>query len=117
MTSFLFAVFHMNVFLLPPLFVLGVALGVLALRSGSLAPGIILHGSGNALLILGPQAEEGPLGYAVLAGCAAAAAALLWWQNRRAGPGLVAQLLGVPVPEVPVPEVPVPEVPVPEVPR
>ena len=43
----------MNVFLLPPLFVLGIALGVLALRSGSLLPGIILHGSCNAALLMG----------------------------------------------------------------
>jgi sodium transport system permease protein len=100
-SSFLFAAYHMNVFLLPPLFLLGIALGVLALRSGSLLPGIILHGAGNALLILGPQAEDGTVGYAVLAGCTAAAVALLWWQNRRAGPGLLVQLLGVPVPEVP----------------
>ncbi|HYV40067.1 MAG TPA: ABC transporter permease subunit/CPBP intramembrane protease, partial [Gemmataceae bacterium] len=33
-SSFLFAAYHMNVFLLPPLFLLGIALGVLALRSG-----------------------------------------------------------------------------------
>jgi sodium transport system permease protein len=108
-SSFLFAAFHMNVFLLPILFILGVALGVLALRSGSLLPGILLHGSGYALLLAGPnvlgpwQPDGGsnPLGLAVVIGCTLAAAFLLWWQNRRTGSGLIAALLGVPQPVIP----------------
>jgi hypothetical protein len=110
-SSFLFAAFHMNVFLLPVLFVLGVALGVLALRSGSLLPGILLHGSGYALLLAGPDVlgpwQPGgggdPLSLAVVAGCTLAAAFLLWWQNRRTGLGLMAALLGVPQPVIPPP--------------
>jgi sodium transport system permease protein len=112
-SSFLFAAFHMNVYLLPLLFVLGVALGVLALRSGSLYPGIVLHGSSYALLLLGSgaRAVPGPAGggddtvyNVIVVVCTLAAAWLLWWQNRRSGSGLIAALLAVPVPETPVME-------------
>lgn len=57
LSSFLFAVFHMNVFALLPTFLLGVAAGVLAVRSGSLLPGIILHAGCNILLQGGPLAS------------------------------------------------------------
>jgi sodium transport system permease protein len=99
-SSFLFAAFHMNVFLLPPLFLFGVALGVLALRSGSLIPGIVLHGSCYALLLAGPSdAWVAPWTVTVLT--TLAAVGLLWWQNRRTGSGLVAALMAVPRPEPP----------------
>jgi sodium transport system permease protein len=109
-SSFLFAAFHMNVFLLPPLFLLGIALGILALRSGSLLPGILLHGSCYALLLLGSTwpdlwdaaAETGVGQYVFTALATAAAAALLWWQNRRTGSGLVEALLALPEPVTPV---------------
>ena len=111
-SSFLFAAFHMNVFLLPPFFLLGIALGILALRSGSLLPGIILHASCYAVVQFGPPwlggaapgASANPLGgwpAAVTAVCTLAAAALLWWQNRRSGSGLVEALLGLPQPVIP----------------
>jgi sodium transport system permease protein len=111
-SSFLFAAFHMNVFLLPPLFLLGVALGTLALRSGSLLPGIILHGSCYALLLFRSAgrggattadvpADAGLWQYAVTASCTLAAAVLLWWQNRRTGSGFFEALLAVPKPITP----------------
>jgi sodium transport system permease protein len=108
-SSFLFAAYHMNVFLLPPLFLLGIALGILALRSGSLLPGIFLHGICYALLLLGSTwpalwdaaAQTGAGQYVVTALCTVAAAALLWWQNRRTGSGLVEALLALPEPVTP----------------
>jgi sodium transport system permease protein len=104
-SSFFFAAFHMNVFLLPPLFLLGIALGMLALRSGSLLPGILLHASGLYMLLVGVQADSIGLSDAGLGGlaggCAAGAAALLWWQNRRSGSGLFEALLALPQPEDP----------------
>jgi sodium transport system permease protein len=54
LSSFLFAAFHMNVFMLVPAFLLGVALGVLAVRCGSVLPGMILHFAGSLLLLGGP---------------------------------------------------------------
>jgi len=100
-SSFLFAAFHMNVFLLPPLFLLGIALGILALRSGSLLPGIILHGSCYAVLQFGPTWLDGGRPYAVTGACTLTAAGLLWWQNRRRGSGPVAALLALPQPVIP----------------
>ena len=85
-SSFMFAAFPMNVFLLPPLFVLGVALGTLALRSGSLLPGIILHASCYAMLygstrLIKLETDEtevlgGTLHYAMAAATTLAAAGL-----------------------------------------
>ena len=113
-SSFLFAAFHMNVYLLPPFFVLGIALGILALRSGSLLPGILLHACCYVLLQLGPAwlGDDSPdyssaltaVGfYALTASCTALAAGLLWWQNRRGGSGPVAALLALPRPIIPPP--------------
>jgi sodium transport system permease protein len=56
-SSFLFAVYFMNVFVLVPAFLLGVALGVLAVRSGSLLPGILVHLGAYALLFSGGRLE------------------------------------------------------------
>ncbi|MCI0462527.1 MAG: ABC transporter permease subunit [Gemmataceae bacterium] len=89
-SSLLFAAFHMNVFVMGPAFVLGVVLGVLAVRSGSIVPGVLLHAGCYALLLGG---DEGGLlpgwglaGRLALAGASAAAALLLLWQlNRRSG--------------------------------
>jgi sodium transport system permease protein len=110
-SSFLFAAFHTNVFLMPPLFLMGVVLGVLALRSGSLWPGLILHASCYALLFSTVKfggdvpEDDGWLGgnwhLAATAVCTLIAAGLLWWQNRRSGRGLVEALLAVPQPVIP----------------
>jgi sodium transport system permease protein len=50
-SSFLFALYHFNVFQLLPAFVLGLVLGTLALRTGSVLPGILFHMLHNGLLI------------------------------------------------------------------
>jgi membrane protease YdiL (CAAX protease family) len=47
----LFALYHFNVFQLLPAFVLGLVLGTLALRTGSVLPGILFHMLHNGLLI------------------------------------------------------------------
>jgi len=53
LSSFLFALFHMNVFQAVPHFLLGLLLGLLAQRTGSLLPAIVLHLGYNALVIAG----------------------------------------------------------------
>ncbi len=50
-SSFLFALAHLNVFQFIPSLVLGVVLGILAVRSGSILPGILFHLIHNGLLI------------------------------------------------------------------
>jgi sodium transport system permease protein len=50
-SSVLFAVAHMNVFQFLPTFVLGLVLGVLAVRGGSVLPGMAYHLIHNGLLI------------------------------------------------------------------
>jgi sodium transport system permease protein len=51
LSSFLFAVYHLNVFQALPAFVLGVVLGILTVRSGSLLPGMLLHFLNNGAVI------------------------------------------------------------------
>jgi len=50
-SSFLFALYHFNVFQLIPAFVLGLVLGTLALRTGSVLPGMLFHLLHNGLLL------------------------------------------------------------------
>jgi len=50
-SSFLFALYHFNVFQFVPSFVLGLVLGILAVRSGSILPGILFHLLHNGLLL------------------------------------------------------------------
>lgn len=50
-SSFLYALYHMNVFQALPTFTLGVVLGVLAVRSGSVFPGMLFHLLYNGMLI------------------------------------------------------------------
>jgi sodium transport system permease protein len=50
-SSFLFALHHFNVFQFVPTFILGVVLGLLAWRSGSVLPGMVFHALHNGLLI------------------------------------------------------------------
>jgi membrane protease YdiL (CAAX protease family) len=54
LSSFLFALSHLNVFMFVPMFLLGVILGLLATRSGSIVPGVVFHvvHSGLVLLLL-----------------------------------------------------------------
>ncbi|HLJ91809.1 MAG TPA: ABC transporter permease subunit/CPBP intramembrane protease [Gemmataceae bacterium] len=50
-SSFLFALYHRNVFQAVPTFTLGVVLGILAVRSGSVIPGMLFHLVYNGMLI------------------------------------------------------------------
>ena len=59
-SSLLFALYHMNVFQALPAFVLGVVLAILAVRSKSILPSMLLHFLNNAAVIgiaLLPRAE------------------------------------------------------------
>src|SRR5262249_35058710 len=51
LSSFLFALYHMNVFQFVPTFLLGVVLGLLTSRSGSVFPAMLLHLLYNGLLV------------------------------------------------------------------
>jgi sodium transport system permease protein len=53
LSAFLFALFQMNVFQFAPHFVFGVVLGLLVVRTGSVAPAMVLHFAFRAL-VLGP---------------------------------------------------------------
>jgi membrane protease YdiL (CAAX protease family) len=91
LTSFLFALFHMNVFQFIPMFLLGMVLAYLTTRCGSILPSMFFHLTFNTLLLapsLFPWAQEslvdlfGLSAWAriVLDGtCGAVAAALLAW--------------------------------------
>jgi sodium transport system permease protein len=98
LTSFLFALFHMNVFQFLPAFFLGVILGLLTVRSRSLYPAMAFHFLYNALLLSSPllrsTAEEWmaegwiPPSFAsiwpVFASlCLGLAVALIWWLYRK----------------------------------
>jgi sodium transport system permease protein len=50
LSSFLFALFHMNVFQFIPHFALGVVLSVLVLRTGSVLPAMVFHFAYNCLV-------------------------------------------------------------------
>jgi sodium transport system permease protein len=52
LTSFLFAVYQMNVFQLVPHFVLGLVLGIIAVRSGSVLPAMAFHLAYNTLVLM-----------------------------------------------------------------
>jgi sodium transport system permease protein len=91
--GFFFALFHMNVFLFLPTFLLGVVLGLLTVRSKSLLPAILFHLLHNSVLIaLIPlrrlSADSGPwilqpLWLALIAVCVLSACAVLWWLYRK----------------------------------
>src|SRR5262249_11648865 len=51
LSSFLFALFHMNVFQFMPSFFLGIVLGLLTIRSNSLLPAILFHFLHNSVLL------------------------------------------------------------------
>src|SRR5439155_13856390 len=52
LSSFFFALAHMNVFQFLPHFLLGMVLAYLTTRCGSLVPGILFHGIYNTLILL-----------------------------------------------------------------
>jgi membrane protease YdiL (CAAX protease family) len=54
-TALLFAILHLSLFSLPHLLVMGLTLGVMRWRSGSLYPGMILHFCHNLLVVLHAQ--------------------------------------------------------------
>jgi sodium transport system permease protein len=92
LSSLFFALFHLNVFLFVPTFLLGVVLGLLTVRSKSLLPAIAFHLLHNAVLILliplGRYSEGFPGllrdAWPWLIGlCGTASAALLWWLYRK----------------------------------
>jgi sodium transport system permease protein len=93
LSAFFFALFHMNVFLFVPTFLLGVILGLLTLRSRSLLPAILFHLLHNGVLIaliplshyskdvlpdLARQVWPWLIGV-----CLLAASALVWWLYRK----------------------------------
>jgi sodium transport system permease protein len=92
-SAFLFALYHMNVFLFLPMFLLGVILALLTVRSRSLLPAICLHFLHNSMLIAGVALSdltvETPTGSLteiwpwVIGSCLIAAAGLLWWLYRK----------------------------------
>lgn len=92
LSSFLFAIFHMNVFQFLPSFFLGVVLGLLTVRSKSIFPAMIFHALHNSLLITGMylvnSAAEVPdlsryFWIVIIAICVLAGAATLWWLYRK----------------------------------
>ena len=88
--SFLFALFHMNVFQFLPAFFLGVVLGLLTVRSRSLLPAILFHALHNSVLIVATTWGRyvwtdfyrgwWPL---FILGCFTLALGLLWWLYRK----------------------------------
>lgn len=92
LSSFFFAVFHLNVFLFIPTFLLGVVAGLLTVRSKSLLPAILFHFLYNAVLValipLGRYSQYMPTwlndAWGALIGlCAVLAIALMWRLYRR----------------------------------
>lgn len=93
LSSFFFALFHMNVFLFVPTFVFGVVLGLLTVRSRSLLPAIAFHLLHNTILIaLIPisRYSDGQLPQSLaviwpwwIGVSLALAAALVWWLYRK----------------------------------
>jgi sodium transport system permease protein len=94
LSSLLFALYHLNVFQFVPAFVLGLVLGVLAVRSRSILPGMLFHLLHNGMLLSlallqthGLSGEGGPGSASLRAGVAAVsalgAAAILWRLARR----------------------------------
>jgi hypothetical protein len=64
----------MNVFMLAPAFILGAVLGLLALRSGSVLPGMVLSMAAGLLVVNGPLLRPG---FEAMAGSTSGGLALL----------------------------------------
>jgi sodium transport system permease protein len=106
--AFLFALYHMNAFLFMPAFFLGVALGLVTVRSKSLLPAISLHFLHNSVLIAGI-----PLGWFweahlpeplrslwpwLVGTSLSIAVAILWWLYRKPYVELARSLQELPAP-------------------
>jgi sodium transport system permease protein len=100
-SSFLFAVMHMNVFQFLPTLVLGLLLGTLTWRGGSVVPAMLFHLLHNSLLVLisalaqvEGAAEVTPPGpmvsFVLQALCLIVAFLVLWRVLRRPAPSPVA---------------------------
>ena len=93
LSAFLFALYHMNVFLFLPMFLLGVILALLTIRSRSLLPAICLHFLHNSMLIAGVAladfSEETLTGSSmqvwpwIIGGCLLLATGLVWLLYRK----------------------------------
>jgi sodium transport system permease protein len=93
LSAFFYALFHMNVFLFLPTFILGLVLGLLTVRSRSLLPAILFHLLHNSVLIAmiplrrmsadSPGWIVQPLWLGLIATCVVAVAGLLWWLYRK----------------------------------
>ena len=94
LSSFLFALFHMNVFQFLPSFFLGVVLGLLTVRSKSLFPAMVFHFLHNSLLILGMYVVKRTPDESIpdvttlfwgsaLGLCTVLGAGTLWWLYRK----------------------------------
>lgn len=90
LSSFLYALYHMNVFQFLPMFLLGVVLGLLTLRSKSLVPAIIFHALHNSIIAVSVYAVQAELpGWlralwlAMVAVCLLLVTVTLWQLYRR----------------------------------
>jgi len=92
LSSFFFALFHLNVFLFVPTFLFGVVLGLLTVRSKSLLPAILFHFLHNTVLIgLMPLTHLTSISASwaqdawawVIGVCGVLALALVWWLYRK----------------------------------
>ncbi len=90
LSAFLYALYHLNVFLFLPAFALGIVLGLLTSRSRSLVPAVLFHFLHNSVLLVWswlPAGEVEPiLGRTwpwVAVASSAAAIVLLWWLYRK----------------------------------
>ncbi len=91
--SFLFALWHMNVFLFIPAFFLGMVLGLITLRSKSLVPAILFHFLHDTVLLASIKAvpalqERVPMSVqrlwpGLVGVCLAFALAILWRLYRK----------------------------------
>jgi membrane protease YdiL (CAAX protease family) len=62
LSSFLFALYHANVFQFIPAFILGVVLALFAVRTESIVPGVVFHMLHNSLLLVVFWVERRPYG-------------------------------------------------------
>jgi sodium transport system permease protein len=89
-SAFLFALYHLNVFLFLPAFGLGIVLGLLTVRSRSLVPAMLFHFLYNGLLLAAtyfshdalPENLENSWPF-VVGICLVTAIVLLWWLYRK----------------------------------